>query len=1210
MSELKQEILFVGSGLNTDIDKRYLKSGSSDYRLNCTYSLHGNKGIITNSLGNKLQSIDMPIGTNKVIGVCKDIENNAIIYLLYNSNLNHCILRYNIQSGTFNKVMWNSPILGFNAKEKINDPKIVNGWLWWCSKFNPPRHLHVERAISFTERPGTEYVSSSITQTGNELRCTVDPSLFDVGDIVYVNCTLWQYNGYYKVQSLGSTYISVYAPINLSMGTSGTITLLSNDSYIRIGEEELNIIRKPPMRRPLFGTFNDGVPNPNQLLYSSFQFAYNYIYNDDSYSVYSPISGICIPDTGSLYNPKGINPSADNAVNIWYERGSDEVKYINIIMRESLDTGWGEWKLIQRITRGISQEMGLIIFKNDFQYSIITDTVVSKSFDDVPDISNSMEIVGTTYLALGGNLINKTKTDVDISVSVSIEPEFYSRFCINNYKYNYPFFPSNIYTSTYSKETSFNSYGNSNYYSQRYASLNLNSCPPIGQILVLRLGLPPLSSRIPNHFGNSSIVISRNTSATTISQCWTILSQMFNRFNDFGHFDTESRSFIFNRSYNNNSYSFFELTLEVWDFISSDDPYGEQTESPNPTLKQGSKEKIAIVYTDDYRRNIGSFTTADSLIAIPYNTTVDGSNNRLFNKNNSLSIILNNTPPVWATKYQIYRTGDLTRGFYMQAQGFMSGEYLYIEKPNSTIYKYTDVVIGSINHEYTYEDGDRCRILLQSYDRGRTWVNNGVDSYDFNVILLESVADGTRLKLNIEESVLPNNYVIYEIYRSKKSDPTLFFEASQVYDIIDSDGIKVHEVSTINLYEGNAYRRLHNLNVGDVGEAFLESAHYSEFVKSDFTSLGRVSIEIDKIPTGIQNTIKISNKFVPNTQINGLCTFDWEETTNELNEKWGDIVRIKSVGDMLKVFQKNKITTFYVGSTALTNQDGSTNLMAIDSVLGKPREGLSNYGTVFGECVSDDGSRIYYYDIYNSLILRDGANGEEDLAGIGENSIYGYLYDKSIALLQSGIENISVLSFFDKTDNVVYFTFIDDLNPINNETIAYDEKTKSWIGFYSFIPELYTGINQMYTFKNGNLWEHGIDYPEVNRCSFYGFDYPMIVKIVANTNPTLIKTFDAISLMSNKTFDIEIESPPNENYRHGFYSLIKKAMFKPKEGIWFSAFNRNMKTTSDTIKRSELFSGDVLRGEYIDITMTNEDKFGVDLKQVNVKCSISSGTNV
>ena len=97
MSDFEEIKRPAGGGWNIDIDKNLMPVDDYRYSLNITRYGAENYGVNTNTKGNEEVSIVLPAGTNKVIGECYDLEDRAIYYFLYNSNDDHCILRYNYE---------------------------------------------------------------------------------------------------------------------------------------------------------------------------------------------------------------------------------------------------------------------------------------------------------------------------------------------------------------------------------------------------------------------------------------------------------------------------------------------------------------------------------------------------------------------------------------------------------------------------------------------------------------------------------------------------------------------------------------------------------------------------------------------------------------------------------------------------------------------------------------------------------------------------------------------------------------------------------------------------------------------------------------------------------------------------------------------------------------------------------------------------------
>ena len=89
MSNIIFPVTFI-NGIDTDTESKFVKLGSSNYRLNCDISIQGKKGVVVNSNGNELVPFrdtkfavfDLPAGPNEVIGRKEILETNSIIYFI------------------------------------------------------------------------------------------------------------------------------------------------------------------------------------------------------------------------------------------------------------------------------------------------------------------------------------------------------------------------------------------------------------------------------------------------------------------------------------------------------------------------------------------------------------------------------------------------------------------------------------------------------------------------------------------------------------------------------------------------------------------------------------------------------------------------------------------------------------------------------------------------------------------------------------------------------------------------------------------------------------------------------------------------------------------------------------------------------------------------------------------------------------------------
>jgi len=118
--------------LNKDSDLRKLERGQyrSGRNVRVGTSQESNVGALESAPSNALftGSYTFPAGTNRCIGACADIKNNAIIYCFYNSNNNHRILRWDADTGTVTDILdtdWTVSILGWTSTTRLWNMRIV-----------------------------------------------------------------------------------------------------------------------------------------------------------------------------------------------------------------------------------------------------------------------------------------------------------------------------------------------------------------------------------------------------------------------------------------------------------------------------------------------------------------------------------------------------------------------------------------------------------------------------------------------------------------------------------------------------------------------------------------------------------------------------------------------------------------------------------------------------------------------------------------------------------------------------------------------------------------------------------------------------------------------------------------------------------------------------------------------------------------------------
>jgi hypothetical protein len=139
--------------IDRDAETMYVKTDEGHVRDRVNgrvLSVDGEDGLVNVPLlGTEEIALSLPAGTNKAIGTALDIENNAIILFVFNSNDDHGIYRYSKDGGTVTIILENQSILGF-LSTSIIDARVIGGFLVWTDNVEDPRSVNIQRAINFT----------------------------------------------------------------------------------------------------------------------------------------------------------------------------------------------------------------------------------------------------------------------------------------------------------------------------------------------------------------------------------------------------------------------------------------------------------------------------------------------------------------------------------------------------------------------------------------------------------------------------------------------------------------------------------------------------------------------------------------------------------------------------------------------------------------------------------------------------------------------------------------------------------------------------------------------------------------------------------------------------------------------------------------------------------------------------------------------------
>lgn len=369
--------------LNKDNDPRVLKSIELVDALNIRVSNddNGNAGVVKNIKGNTVVAYKntgdtLPAGTNKVIGHVSNLQKDEVFYFVYNSNNNHTIYKYSLAGDRVIKVYQDS-VLKFTENGFVKADIIVN-------QYN-------DTLLYFTDG-------------------VTSPKKINIS----------------KAES------GLY-PNEYSLGTNPSTTLTE--------EERLYFIttaKQPPLAPPTFNFFTDSLKTVNNLYEKTFQFAYQYVYDDGEVSAISPYSSVAF--TTEQLNDGLITEDAkktSNGINIEVKTHIGDVKKIRVLARSGLDN---VFYVIDEIDNDrTSVQSKTIKFLNDGSYTAVTQDQFNKLFDNVP-LKADTQAISNNRLMYGGYTEGYDNVDVDIDV-------------LSNYKERYPTYDTPMTLNTDNNST-------------------------------------------------------------------------------------------------------------------------------------------------------------------------------------------------------------------------------------------------------------------------------------------------------------------------------------------------------------------------------------------------------------------------------------------------------------------------------------------------------------------------------------------------------------------------------------------------------------------------------------------------------------------------------------------------------------------------------------------------------------------------------------
>ncbi len=407
---------------------------------------------------------------------------------------------------------------------------------------------------------------------------------------------------------------------------------------------------------------------------------------------------------------------------------------------------------------------------------------------------------------------------------------------------------------------------------------------------------------------------------------------------------------------------------------------------------------------------------------------------------------------------------------------------------------------------------------------------------------LSSVLNGNTT-LTYPDNVAPsaNNYwgreTVVEILTPKKtSDTPVYYE---IGDRITLSSSSPKHGSALQLSQGDVQMRevsckgpdraeaTYTTSVGslsdwvDVG-IVLENEAPGEFITEKAWSQGRVHAVFERAATiNRYNGITFSQPYADDTSVLALSAFVPSQANFfDLPSEHGACNFLGMSSDQLLAIQENKVSRLGINKDVLETGTQAGVVTISSKLINNLVSYSGDFGTSNPESVLIRDGVTYFVDSERRAVLKVNNQGLEVIS----NKDISSTVEAQIAAWETATGK-TIVSGFDPEDNIYYVT-LSPQGGFGGYTLGYDEKGGFWQGNYTFYADRYAALkDKFFAFKSSNntIIHEFKDTTLSNRFfNSSGSPSPSKIRVVFNGNPSMVKTFQAISVEAKEAWSAKV----------------------------------------------------------------------------------------
>jgi hypothetical protein len=221
---------------------------------------------------------------------------------------------------------------------------------------------------------------------------------------------------------------------------------------------------------------------------------------------------------------------------------------------------------------------------------------------------------------------------------------------------------------------------------------------------------------------------------------------------------------------------------------------------------------------------------------------------------------------------------------------------------------------------------------------------------------------------------------IFETEPKKDIEQNVFFKTEQTFEVIGGNhqGNIQNQIGTsspciIDLDYFNCFAQGNGVESYQIKDAFNKP-----YLNIDNKPTSTITEEYKEIRR--QSDLTYAERYVESTNRNGLNEFNQARANfKELDKGFGPITRLISRDSNIIVFQEEKVSQVLYEKDEIKNADGSSSLIAVDSVLGRQIPYMGENGCQHPESIAVYDFQVYYANVLRGVYQRLSIDGVSDI---------------------------------------------------------------------------------------------------------------------------------------------------------------------------------------------------------------------------------------